>query len=97
MNTSDAQVAMIDTLSGTTWSTLPVTALPAGALGTFAGLTGVSCASATSCAASGFYEDTGHRTNGLVPVLANGSWAVSRAPERAERRVPTATATSSPT
>ncbi len=81
VNTSDAQVAMIDTLSGTTWSTLPVTALPSGALGTFAGLTGISCASATSCAASGFYEDTDHSTNGLLLVLANGSWAVSRAPE----------------
>ena len=45
-NTSAATVAMIDTLSGSTWSTLPVTALPTGADGTFASLTGISCATA---------------------------------------------------
>jgi hypothetical protein len=81
INTSDATVAMIDTLSGTTWSTTPVTTLPPGASGTAASLTGVSCATATSCAAAGFYEDTDSSTNGLLLVLSNGTWTAARAPE----------------
>ena len=65
-NTSAATVAMIDTLSGSTWSTLPVTALPTGADGTFASLTGISCATAASCVAAGDYEDTDNSENGLL-------------------------------
>jgi hypothetical protein len=81
VNTSNATVAMIDTLSGTTWSTSPVTTLPTGANGTDATLTGISCATATSCAAAGNYEDTDSSSNGLLVVLANGSWTTYRAPE----------------
>ncbi len=81
VNTSGSIVAMIDTLSGTTWSTSSVTTLPTGASGTYSTLTGISCATATSCAAAGFYEDTDSSDNGLLLVLANGNWTTSRAPE----------------
>ena len=71
---------LIDTLSGTSWTAV-TTPLPAIVSGTGSNLTGISCASASSCTAAGTFSDTSSRTNGLLVTLANGSWSATRAPE----------------
>ena len=73
---------LIDTLSGTTW-TGKVAPLPSGAstsTNNLSNLQGISCASATSCAATGQYLDASSGNLGLLEVLANGTWTPSTAP-----------------
>ncbi len=77
-NTSGDRIGYLATLSGTTWIAQPVP-LPSGAQ--FSDLEGVSCPSAGSCTAVGGYEDASGYANGLIDVLANGTWTSTRAPE----------------
>jgi hypothetical protein len=79
-NASGNQLAMIDTLNGTTWSSLAAP-LPSGALGDSAQLFGISCGSPSACTAVGYYNDTSHFSNGLLETLSGGSWTAMRAPE----------------
>jgi hypothetical protein len=85
-NTSSQYFPFIDTLSGTTWSTLtsplPSNAAP-GSISFESTLSGISCPTPTSCTASGVYQDTssGNPANALLVTLANGAWTAQRAPE----------------
>jgi hypothetical protein len=71
---------LLETLSDGTWS--PTEApLPADATSNpNAVLDAVTCASSTSCAAAGTYEDSAGNTNGVLETLSDGSWSASEAP-----------------
>ena len=72
--------ALVDTLSGSSWTGVAAP-LPTGASPTNNTLLGISCASPTSCAASGGYHDnTSGGDLGLLEVLANGVWTPTPAP-----------------
>jgi len=85
-NTADHYVGLIDTLSGTTWSatTAPLPTPSAPDTGSYPPtLTGVSCVSASFCAASGAYLDGGGDLTGLLEVYSNGTWSAVSAPQPA--------------
>jgi Bacterial Ig-like domain (group 3) len=44
-------------------------------------LEGVSCASASSCVAVGYYQQKGGAEQALVETLANGTWSVTTSPD----------------
>ena len=71
-------VGYVATLSGTTWSAQPLP-LPSGATG--GGLDAVSCLSAGSCVAVGYYTDASSFSNGLITMISNGILTSMRAPE----------------
>ncbi|HTW97970.1 MAG TPA: hypothetical protein VMD59_04295, partial [Acidimicrobiales bacterium] len=90
----NGQWALIDTLSGTTW-TLSLAAEPAtdqagtapsydaepsGSVAETASLDAVSCVSA-GCVAVGSYDDTHGAAWGLLESLSSGSWTAAAAPE----------------
>jgi hypothetical protein len=55
--------------------------LPSGAAtNPVAELTHLSCPSPTSCAAAGFYTDSGGRGQGVLEALSRGSWSTVQAP-----------------
>jgi hypothetical protein len=85
-NTSNDFNGYIATLSGSTWSAVSAP-LPAGGVTTTSQnpppLTGVSCASASFCAASGLYRTSGG-VRPLLEVLSNGSWNAVAAPMPAD-------------
>ena len=64
--------AFASVLSGTTWTDTKV----AGALnaGGSAQINSVSCASATSCVAGGYYIDSNYHTQAFVSVLSGTTW-----------------------
>ena len=71
---------LLETLSDGTWSPTEVL-LPADATSNpNAVLDAVTCASSTSCAAAGTYEDSAGNTNGVLETLSDGSWSASEAP-----------------
>ncbi|HTT86906.1 MAG TPA: hypothetical protein VMF60_06040, partial [Acidimicrobiales bacterium] len=80
VDASGNQQALIETLTGATW-TATQAPVPADA-GTdpFAALGGVSCPSAGSCVAVGGYTDTSGDEQGLVETLADGAWTATEAP-----------------
>ncbi|HEY1828402.1 MAG TPA: hypothetical protein VGF87_10295 [Acidimicrobiales bacterium] len=76
-NSSGDQEAMIEVLSGTTWT--PVTGpVPSGAEN--GALTQVSCVSSIACVAGGTYTDTSGHQNGLLDTMSGTSWTYTTAP-----------------
>jgi hypothetical protein len=71
-----------DVLSGGTWSAtgLAVPSNGAAGKGSSAGLTSVSCASAQSCTAVGYYDTAAVRSFGLIETWAGSSWTPAEAP-----------------
>jgi hypothetical protein len=82
--TSNTYVGLIATLSGSTWSVIAAP-LPADATTTTSQypprLSGVSCASAAFCVASGTYPTASSSDTALLEVFSNGSWAPVVAPQ----------------
>jgi hypothetical protein len=72
--TGSAQ-ALVETLSGGTWSVGPSPAAPAGAARSY--LRGVACPAAGSCVAVGYYAKNSGGAEALAEVLSNGTWSLS--------------------
>jgi hypothetical protein len=75
--------AFAETLSGGTWTaaTLPTAGLnPAASPSTFMRSTGVSCSSAGSCVAVGWYLDTSGNIDGFTETLSGGTWTAVTLP-----------------
>jgi len=70
--------ALIDTLSGGTWTASPAP-LPADAAttGQVAGLWAVSCAASGTCVAAGHYIQRGGQPRFLTETLAGGAWTAA--------------------
>ena len=85
-NSSPAQneYGLIEVLAGGTWTPLaaPTTGLsPAPRTGpSVAALDSVSCASASSCVATGTYTDGSGDIQGLIETLSAGTWTAQAAP-----------------
>ena len=80
VDSSGNEQALIETLSGGTW-TATEAPLPADASSDpLAALGGVSCPSAGSCVAVGSYLDTAGAEEGLIDTLADGTWTAVAAP-----------------
>ena len=80
LNSSNVPVAMIDTLSGTTWTSVS-SPLPGDAnTAAVSRLTTLSCATASSCVATGSYSPMTGGQGGLIAVLAGGTWTATGAP-----------------
>ncbi len=79
-NTSGAVIGLVDTLSGTTWTT--TFAVP-GSVSSDSFVYDVSCVASGFCAATGYYRDnsTGNPFNGLILQRIGGTWTAQRAPE----------------
>jgi hypothetical protein len=84
-DTAGDPYGLIETLSGTTWSTAaaPEPSNAGTDADTFqaADLAAVSCTSATSCVAVGHYNDTSVDSYGLVETLSGATWSAAAAPE----------------
>ena len=80
-NTSGAVVGLIDTLAGTTWTTIAAPQ-PGGSEG-ISFVNDVSCAPSGFCAATGYYRDTTatNPLDGLLLQRSGGVWTAVRAPE----------------
>jgi hypothetical protein len=80
-DTGGGQHGLIDTLSGSSWSTqaapVPANAAP-GSVSTQ--LQTVSCPTPAFCTAVGYYQTAGPVTTGLVDTLVGGSWRAMTAP-----------------
>ncbi len=71
---------MIDTLSGSTWTSAK-SPLPADAnTGAFSLLTNLACSAASSCVAIGSYRTASGGTDGLLATLAGGTWSATGTP-----------------
>jgi hypothetical protein len=79
-NTSGDALGFIDTLSGTTWTTL-IAPLPGASTDSF--VNDVSCVASGFCVATGYYRDStaGNPFNGLLLQRSGGVWTTQRAPE----------------
>ncbi len=72
--------AVVDTLSGGTWSSLAVP-LPSNAnTNNSARLSSVSCAAPSACAAVGDYTDSSSHSDGLIETLSGNTWSPREAP-----------------
>jgi hypothetical protein len=78
INSSGTQVALTETWSGGGWSMTPAAAIPAGT--TVSILNGVSCTSASTCTAVGYYVNSSVNSGmqeTLIETLSGGSWSVT--------------------
>jgi serine/threonine protein kinase len=83
----NANAALIDTLSGGTW-TAAAAPLPADA-GTerhFALLSGISCPATGNCVAAGYYTTGGGQRRYLAETLSGGTWTAAAPPLPADAR-----------
>ncbi|HXQ44620.1 MAG TPA: hypothetical protein VN816_08275 [Acidimicrobiales bacterium] len=74
---------LVETLSAGTWTatTAPTTGLsPASRNNAAVILTGVSCPSAGTCVAVGYYDDASGIAHGLIESLSSGTWTATTAP-----------------
>ncbi len=69
--------ALIETLSGTTWTDLTPSLSSLGAVAS--DLTSISCLSITSCVAVGSYGDSGGNGHALFESLSGGTWTPATA------------------
>jgi hypothetical protein len=69
---------LLDTLSGGTWTASPAP-LPGGVSSPDVQLSGLSCADAADCVATGFFTSSGVE-QGLIETLVSGTWNASQAP-----------------
>jgi hypothetical protein len=78
----DSQVALVETLAGTTWTATEVSApsnVITNTLDITNALDGISCTSATACAAYGTYADTSGDFRGWLAVRSGASWTATEA------------------
>jgi hypothetical protein len=77
--TSTGASALAETLGNGGWALMTEPSVPGAYT---AELQGVSCVSATSCVAVGYYQVKGASQQTLVATLANGTWTVTASPNR---------------
>ena len=72
--------ALIDTLSGGTW-TATEAPLPPGALSSLGATLGpIACPAVGSCVATGYYRDSNGYKQDLIETLSGGTWTATEAP-----------------
>jgi hypothetical protein len=72
--------ALLETLSGTTWTATSAPAPAGAAADPNPELFSVSCASPSSCVAAGYYTDSSGNQEGLLETLSGAKWTATEAP-----------------